>query len=197
MIIKDIVLVENDSKTFQKAMEDEMAKSIKHLEGELIKIRTGRAHTSLIENLPVSVYGGAPMPLRQIAACAAPDARLLTIQPWDSGVIGEIEKAISNSDLGLSPANDGQIIRLTLPEMSTSRREDLVKILLKKVEECKIAVRNIRKDFNNLIRDAKKDKTISENFFNRLEDLLQSITDRYCKMADEKGDKKAKEIREF
>ncbi len=98
-----ITLVENDTKTFQKAMEDEMAKSIKHLEAELIKVRTGRAHPSLIENLPVSVYGGAPLPLKNIAACAAPDARLLTIQPWDAGVIGEIEKAISNSDLGLEP----------------------------------------------------------------------------------------------
>jgi len=193
----NITLVENDTKTFQKAMEDEMAKSIKHLEGELLKIRTGRAHTSLIENLPVSVYGGAPMPLRQIASCAAPDVRLLTVQPWDASVIGDIEKAISNSDLGLKPENDGAIIRLTLPEMSSSRREELVKILAKKVEECKIAVRNIRKDFNNLIRDAKKDKTISENFFNRLSDLLQDVTDRYCKSADEKGERKAKEIREL
>jgi ribosome recycling factor len=178
-------------------MDDEMAKSIKHLESELIKIRTGRAHTALIENLPVSVYGGAPLPLKQVAACAAPDARLLTIQPWDTNVIGEIEKAISNSDLGLSPQNDGQIIRLTLPEMSSSRREELVKILHKKVEECKIAIRNVRKDYNNLIRDAKKDKTISENFFNRLSDILQEVTDRFCKLADDKGEKKAKEIREF
>ncbi len=192
-----ITLVENDTKTFQKAMDDEMAKSIKHLESELIKIRTGRAHTALIENLPVSVYGGAPLPLKQVAACAAPDARLLTIQPWDTNVIGEIEKAISNSDLGLSPQNDGQIIRLTLPEMSSSRREELVKILHKKVEECKIAIRNVRKDYNNLIRDAKKDKTISENFFNRLSDILQEVTDRFCKLADDKGEKKAKEIREF
>ena len=193
----NITLVENDTKTFQKTMEDEMNKSIKHLEGELIKIRTGRAHTSLIENLPVSVYGGAPMPLKQVAACAAPDARLLTVQPWDTNIIGDIEKAISNSDLGLTPVNDGAIIRLTLPEMSASRREELVKILSKKVEECKIAMRNVRKDFNNLIRDAKKDKTISENFFNRLEDILQDVTDRYCKLADDKGEKKAKELREF
>lgn len=196
-MIINITLVENDTKTFQKAMEDEMVKSVKHLEGELVKIRTGRAHPSLIENLPVSVYGGAPMALKNIAACAAPDARLLTIQPWDSGVIGEIEKAISNSDLGLSPANDGQIIRITLPEMSTSRRDDLVKMLNKKVEECKIAIRNVRKDFNNFIRDAKKDKDISENFFSRLSDLLQEVTDRYCKQADDKGEKKAKEIRDF
>lgn len=192
-----ITLVENDTKTFQKAMEDEMIKPIKHLETELLKVRTGRAHTSLIENLPVSVYGGAPMPLKQVAACAAPDARLLTIQPWDVNVIGDIEKAINNSDLGLNAQNDGQIIRITLPEMSTGRREELVKILYKKVEECKIAIRNVRKDFNNLIRDSKKDKAISENFFNRLSDLLQEVTDRYCKQADDKGEKKAKEIRDF
>lgn len=192
-----ITLVENDTKTFQKAMEEEMGKSIKHLEGELLKIRTGRAHTSLIENLPVSVYGGAPMPLRQVASCAAPESRLLTVQPWDTSVIGDIEKAISSSDLGLKPENDGAIIRIVLPEMSSARREELVKVLAKKVEECKIAMRNVRKDFNNFIRDAKKDKTISENFFNRLEDLLQDVTDRSCKMADEKGEKKAKEIREI
>lgn len=191
-----LTLVENDTKTFQKAMEDEMGKSIKHLEGELLKIRTGRAHTSLIENLPVSVYGGAPMPLRQVASCAAPESRLLTVQPWDISVIGDIEKAISASDLGLKPENDGTLIRLVLPDMSSGRREELVKVLAKKVEECKIAMRNVRKEFNNLIRDSKKDKDISENFFNRLEDLLQDVTDRYCKMADDKGDKKAKEIRE-
>ncbi len=107
------------------------------------------------------------------------------------------KKQLAIQILDLSPANDGQIIRLTLPEMSTARREDLVKILNKKVEECKIAMRNVRKDFNNLIRDAKKDKEISENFFSRLSDILEDVTGRYCKQADDKGEKKAKEIREF
>ena len=104
----NITLVENESKPFQKAMEDEMAKAIKHLEIELVKVRTGRAHTALIEDLPVSVYGGAPMPLKQVAACAAPDARLLTIQPWDPSVIGEIEKAISNLKYSGSPNKNSQ-----------------------------------------------------------------------------------------
>lgn len=192
----EITLVENDVKSFEKALEQEMNKPLKHLDGEMIKIRTGRAHTSLIEDLPVVVYGNAPMPLKQVAALAAPDSRLLTIQPWDPNVIADIERALAQSDLGLTPANDGNLIRLTLPEMSSSRREELVKVLGKKLEESKITIRNVRKDFNNFIRDAKKDKKISENFFSRLEDSIQNITDKFIKLIDEKGDRKAKEIRE-
>lgn len=190
----ELTLIENEPKSFETAMNDEMTKAIKHFEGELIKIRTGRAHTSLIEDLPVICYGGAPMPLKNIASLAAPDIRLLTIQPWDTSIIGEIEKAILNSDLGLTPQNDGTIIRLQLPEMSTSRREELLKILNKKLEECKISIRNIRKEFHNLIRDAKKDKEISENFFNRLSDILQKTTDSFIEKSDHMSKKKEKEI---
>ena len=195
--MKQIALVENDIKSLQTPMESEMARAIKHFEGELIKIRTGRAHTSLIEDLPVSCYGQAPMSLKSIASIAAPDARLLTIQPWDSSVIGEIEKAVLNSDLGLNPVNDGKIIKLVLPEMSSSRREDLTKILHKKLEECRVAIRSTRKEFNNLIRDSKKDKTISENFFNRLEDTLQKVTDIFIKKSEGLADKKEHEIKSF
>ena len=118
---------------------------------------------------------------------AAPDTRLITIQPWDNNIIGEIEKAISESDIGITPANDGDLIRLRLPEMSSSRRDELVKILGKKAEEAKIAIRNVRKDFQNLIRDAKKDKVISENFFNRLNDVLQKVTDTLLKRLNSTG----------
>ncbi len=193
----NLTLVENDPKPFKSAMEAEMNKAMKHFEGELLKVRTGRAHTSLVEDLPVSCYGGAPMPLRQIAALTAPESRLITIQPWDQAVLNDIDKAIRESNLGLTPNNDGKIIRLTLPEMTTSRRDDLVKVLGKKTEECRVAIRNVRKDFNNFIRDAKKDKVISENFFNRLSDLLQEVTDKFIANTDQLSAKKEKEITTF
>lgn len=190
----ELILVENDVKSFQKPMEAEMEKPIKHLEGELIKIRTGRAHTSLIENIPVAVYGQAAMPLKGLAVLGAPEVRLLTVQPWDANTIGDIEKAILTSDLGVTPINDGKLIRIQLPQLSGTRREELLKILGQKVEECKVTIRNIRKDFKNVLSDAKKNKKISENFFNRLSDVLQEITDKYCKMADQMEAKKKNEV---
>ncbi len=190
----EIQLTENDIQGFQNPMEAEMDKSIKHFEGELIKIRTGRAHTSLVENIEVAAYGSAPMALKGLAVLAAPDARLITIQPWDVSIIPDIEKAIGNAGIGITPRNDGRIIRLQLPEISADRREELVKILGKKLEECKVSIRNTRKEFHNLIRDAKKDKSISENFHNRLEDVLQKITDRFVVKADELAQKKKKEL---
>ena len=191
----EITLVENDSKSFEKTMLEEMTKSIKHFEGELIKIRTGRAHTSLIEDVQVSCYGAAAMPLKNLASLAAPESRLLTIQPWDAGIIADIERAIRTSELGVSPINDGAIIRIQLPEMSSNRREELSKILNKKLEECRISIRNVRKDFNNIIRDGKKDKLISENFFNRLSDLLEKITGNFIEKADQLAHKKEQDIR--
>jgi ribosome recycling factor len=191
----DLVLTENDAKAFEKAMHDEMGKAVKHFEGELIKIRTGRAHTSLIEDIYVSCYGAAPMPLKTIASLAAPESRLLTIQPWDAGIISDIERAIRSSDLGVSPINDGALIRIQLPEMSTTRREELSKILGKKAEECRVAIRNVRKDFHNLVRDGKKDKVISENFFNRLSDILEKITGTYIDKIDQIAYKKEQDIR--
>lgn len=189
------VIVENDQKGFQNAMEAEMLKPIKHFEGELIKIRTGRAHTSLVEEVQVSVYGQPPMALKNLAALTAPEARLIVVQPWDNSVIAEIEKAITVSDLGVKPINDGKIIRIQLPEISTSRRDELVKVLGKKAEECRVSIRNVRKDFQNLMRDAKKDKKISENFYSRLEDVLQQTTDKHIKLVDQKTEKKETDIK--
>lgn len=190
----DINLIENDIKSFQKPIESEMEKAIKHFERELIKIRTGRAHTSLIENILVSCYNQPAMPLKNFAALAAPEIRILTIQPWDTSIISDIEKAILNSNLGVTPVNDGKIVRLQLPEMSTTRREELVKVLGQKCEDCKVAIRNIRKDFNNLIRDTKKNKIISENFYNRLCDVLKKITDIFSDKVDLMATKKKEEI---
>ena len=195
--MKKIVLVENNSKDLEKHMDEEMLKAIKHFEHELVKIRTNRAHTSMVEDLPVSCYGQAPMPLKNVAALSAPEPKLIVIQPWDVSVIADIEKAILSSGLGLNPLNDGKIIRLQLPDISTSRRDELIKLLHKKLEECKIAIRNIRKDFNNLSRDAKKEKTISENFANRLDDLVQKVTDKFIAQAQKMSDAKEKDLKVF
>lgn len=197
MHIKDFVFVENEQKPFEQLMNNEMQKTLQHFEGEVLKIRTGRAHTSLVEDIMVEVYGEAPMPIKNVAAISAPDARLIVIQPWDPAIIPTIEKAISNSEVGIRPVADGQLLRLVLPEMSSSRREELTKILGKKAEEARVSIRNVRKDFNNLIRDAKKDKKISENFFNRLSDILQTITDNWIAKIDALAKKKETELKSF
>jgi ribosome recycling factor len=190
----EIVLIENDIKSLQKPMEIEMENPLKHFERELIKIRTGRAHTSMIEDVPVSCYGQDPVPLKGLGMVSAPDSRLLTIQPWDVSVISDIEKAIVASGFGVAPANDGKIIRLRLPEMSSDRRDELIKQLYKKLEECRVAIRNVRKDFKNLITDAKKDKKVSENFHSRLADVLQEITDAYIAKVETMAKKKEQEL---
>lgn len=191
----EFTITENDAKSFENAMNAEMAKVMKHFEGELIKIRTGRAHTSMVEDLPVSAYGQPAVPLKTLAAIAAPEVHLITIQPWDASIIGDIERSVLTSDLGLRPINDGALIRLQLPEMSSTRREELTKILGKKLEEARVAMRNVRRDFNNLARDAKKDKIISENFFNRLSDVLQKVTDGFVAKAEQLAAKKEGELK--
>lgn len=193
--MSEIKIIENDIKSFQTPMETEMQKVIKHFEGELLKVRTGRAHTSLVEDISVIGYTGTPMPIKAVAVLTAPESRLITIQPWDASMLEAIEKAISNSDVGLTPVNDGKMIRLALPEMSTSRRDELVKLLQKKTNEGKERLRDVRKDFNNALRDAKKDKKISENFFSRLEDTLQKVTDKFTAQLDQIMQKKEKDIR--
>jgi ribosome recycling factor len=188
-------LEEGNTKDFEAAMGKEMEKSIKHFEHELVSIRTSRAHPEMLSEIKVEAYeGSAPLPVNQVAAISTPDARTILIQPWDKGTINKIEKAILASHLGVTPVNDGDIIRITLPEMSAQRRDELAKILGKKQEECKIGVRNVRKDFHNLIRDAKKDKEISEDFANRLMDSLEKMTTQFCKKADELAGKKEKEL---
>lgn len=187
-------LSEGDTKTFETKAQGEMENPIKHFEKELATIRAGRASTKLIEDIKAEVYGQL-MPLRELATLSAPEASLITIQPWDKTIIIEIEKAISLSDIGVTPANDGTIIRLQLPQMSSDRREELNKILSKKTEECKIGVRNVRKEFHNLIRETEKKHDISEDFAKRLNDALQKITDKFIKKSDELYNKKANEIK--
>ncbi len=175
--------------------EERMAKAIEALRRELATIRTGRANPALVEHIRVDYYG-APTPLKQLASVTVPEARLLTIQPWDKTSLGAIEKAIQKSDLGLNPNNDGSIIRLVIPQLTEDRRKELVKVVHKKVEEGRVAIRNIRRDAHEMLRDFRKEKEISEDQeFNAQEDL-QKITDRFIADADKIGQEKEQELLE-
>ena len=171
------------TKQFEKELETEMDNQIKHFEKELLKIRTGRAHPAMIEDIKVSCYGSL-LPLRDIASISAPDAGLLVVQPWDKNLMSDIEKALSSSDLGITPANDGTVIRIQLPRMSSSRRDELAKVLHQKLESAKINLRNIRKDVLNIIREREKAKKISEDYSRRLQDSLQKVTDKFIEVSD-------------
>jgi len=181
-------------KQLEKAIADEMDKHIKHFEKELLKVRTGRAHTSMIEDIKVTCYGSV-MPLRDLAALSAPDAGLLVIQSWDKTVMPEIEKALSASDLGVTPLNDGTIIRIQLPRMSSARRDDLIKSLGQKLEVCRVSIRNIRKDIHNFIREKEKARKLSEDMSKRFQDLLQKVTDKFIETADKLSQKKEEEVK--
>jgi ribosome recycling factor len=183
-----------NTKQFEKDIEIEMDKHIKHFEKELLKIRTGRAHPSMIEDLRVPAYG-ALMALKEVASVSAPDVGLLLVQPWDAALIPDIEKAIATSDLGVTPANDGNVIRIALPRMSSARRDELVKVLHQKLEQAKIAIRNLRRDIQGLIRDTEKAKKISADYSRRLQDSLQKTTDKFIETSDKVGSKKENEIR--
>ncbi len=189
----ELRLTDENSKEFDSAIKQEMDKGIKHFERELVSIRTGRAHPALVEDVMATCYGST-MRIKEIASIATPEARLITITPWDKGVLGDIEKAIAQSDLGVTPVNDGNIVRITLPEMSTQRREELGKVLSKRCEDARIAIRNVRKEYNNLVRDALKDKNISEDHQRRLNELLQKITDEFIKKCDTMAERKRNEI---
>lgn len=182
------------TKQFEKDIETEMDQHIKHFEKELIKIRTGRAHPAMVEDIKVNAYGSL-MPLREVAAISAPDVGLLLIQPWDKTLIDDVEKSLAQSDLGVTPANDGNVIRIALPKMSTSRRDELTKILAQKLEACKVSVRNVRKEVQNIIRDTEKSKKISEDYGRRLQDSLQKITDKFIENSDKMAAKKESEIK--
>jgi len=175
--------------------ENRMKGAITALEEDLSAIRTGRAHPALVEKLLVEYYG-TPPPLQQLATIAAPEPQLLTIRPFDPGTVAIIEKAIRTSDLGLNPGNDGKIIRLALPALNEERRVDLTKIVHKRVEEGKVAVRNIRRDVQDDMRDFEKEKLISEDDLRRGLDDLQKLTDTYTSSIDEIGKHKEQEIME-
>ncbi len=189
-----ILLEEGNLKSLEKPVTAEMDKVIAHLDKELAAIRTGKASISMIENVKVECYGSLTS-LKDIASLTAPDVNLLTIQPWDKSLMPDIERAINASHLGLNPKVDNDMIRLEVPRMSTERREDLAKLVGKKVEECKVNARNIRKDSQNFIRDAEKSKKISEDFGKRLSKTLQDITDKCTDKAEQLGAKKSSELK--
>ncbi len=167
-----------------------MEKAIEHLQTDLTSVRTGRASPSLVERLPVEQYG-TEMPLNQLATIAAPEARLLTISPWDKGSLGAIEKAIRKSSLGLNPSNDGTVIRLAIPPLTEERRRAMVKIVHDKVEQGRIAIRNIRRDAMAQAREFRDEKMISEDEERRAEGQIQELTNKFVAQADQLG--KAKE----
>ncbi len=173
-----------------------MGKSVDALNREFKRVRTGRASLSILDGIRVDYYG-TPTPLNQMATLAVPESRLITIQPWDASVIKETEKSILKSDLGLTPSSDGKIIRIAIPPLTEERRKELVKVINKMCEDHKIAVRNIRRDSNEMLKDLKKDSEISEDEAFRAQDQIQKITDDYINIIDEVTKDKEKEILEF
>jgi ribosome recycling factor len=193
-----ISFVEGSStKQFEGIVEREMSSSLTHFEKELTKLRTGRAHPSMVSDIRVMVesYGGNEMTIDKLASISTPEPQLIVIQPWDTSVIADIEKGLSRSDLGVNPINDGEVIRINLPKMSGSRRDELIKVVAKRAEECKISVRTVRKDVHNLIRDAEKQKQISEDYSKRLQTSLQKITDTMTEKVDSLAQRKEQEIK--
>ncbi|MBW2250474.1 MAG: ribosome recycling factor [Deltaproteobacteria bacterium] len=176
--------------------KDNMGKSIDALKNEFNRVRTGRASLTILDGIRVDYYGTLT-PLNQMANLSVPESRLITIQPWDISVIKEVEKAILKSDLGLTPSNDGKIIRISIPPLTEERRKELVKVINKISEDHKIAVRNIRRDSNELLKGLKKDGDISEDDAFKAQDQVQKITDEHIKLIDDVNKDKEKEILEF
>lgn len=170
-----------------------MTKAMEALGRELATVRTGRASPALIERVMVEQYG-TEMPLNQLSTIAAPEARLLTVQPWDKGSIGAIEKALRKSDLGLNPSNDGALIRIAIPQLNEDRRRSMVKIVHHKVEETRVAVRNIRRDAMSQAHEFKSEKLISEDDERRAEKEIQELTNKFTAQAEAMGREKERDV---
>ncbi len=177
-------------------LEEKMNKTLKALQGDLNKVRTGRASVALFDDIRVDYYG-TPTPLNQVATLSVPEGRLIIIQPWDPQMIGEIEKAILKSELGVTPTNDGKLIRLTIPRLTEERRKDLVKIIKKMGEGSKVAIRNIRRDTNENFKEMEKEKLISEDELHQNFDKIQKVTDGFIRKIDEVLHAKEHEILEI
>jgi ribosome recycling factor len=173
-----------------------MDKVLEAMARDLGRVRTGRASVAILEGIKVECYG-TTMPLPQVASLAAPESRLLTVQPWDSSVLGDIEKAILKSDLGLNPVNDGKIIRLPIPALTTERRKELVKMVKKMEEEAKVALRNVRREANEDFKEMKKEKLLAEDDAHRGQEEVQKITDEFTKKVEGQAADKEKEIMAF
>ena len=179
-----------------KKTEETMKHSIEHLQQELGGIRTGKANPALLDSIKVN-YFGQQVPLKQVASIAAPDARLITVQPWDRSIIGEIEKAILASELGLNPQSDSALIRLPIPQLTEERRRDLAKVVKRLGEDTKVTIRNIRRDANERIRKLEKEHEIGEDAMRANQEEIQKLTDRYIVRVDEVVSVKEKEIMEL
>lgn len=184
-MIKDII----------KDMTDHMVKTIDTLRREYAKIRTGRATTALLDDIKIDYYGN-PSPLSAVATLAVPEARTITLSPWEPKLIPQIEKAILNANIGLTPSNDGRLIRLILPALTEERRKDIVKDLKRKAEDDKIALRNIRRDAIDKIKKLEKDKKITEDELKRAEKEVQDLTDKHVARVEEIFSHKEKEVLE-
>lgn len=172
--------------------QEKMEKTLKNLDGELAGIRAGRANPNILNKLTVDYYG-TPTPIQQVANISVPEARMIQIQPWEKKLIREIEKAILTSDIGINPTNDGTVIRLVFPELTEERRKQLVKDVKKKGEAAKVAVRNIRRDGNDMLKKLKGSE-VSEDEIKDMEDELQKLTDKFVKEVDKSVEGKSKEV---
>ena len=176
--------------------EERMEKALVALERDYGKLRTGRATTGLVEDIKVDYYG-TPTPIKQLASVAVPDSRTVTIQPWDRGAFSLVEKAILKSDLGLTPMNDGKLIRIAIPPLTEERRKELSKVAKKYTEDAKVAIRNIRRDVNDALKKLEKDKVLSEDELKKAMDDIQKLTDSYVAKSDAKASAREKEIMEI
>jgi len=174
---------------------EKMEKSVEALKLDLTKIRTGRASLSLLDGITVDAYGSA-MPINQLATLTIPESRLIVIQPWDPQVLGGIEKAILKSDLGLTPVNDGKLIRINIPQLTEERRKEMVKRVKKIAEEYRVAIRNLRRESNDALKKRKENKEISEDEMFKLQDEVQKVTDKFVKNIDDIAAGKEKEVME-
>ena len=179
-----------------KECEMKMKRTILALEKELGKVRTGRASLALLDDIRGDYYG-TPTPLNQAATLSVPESRLIVIQPWDNSLLGEIEKAILKSELGMTPTNDGKVIRITIPRLTEERRKELVKVVKKMGESSKVGVRNIRRDVIEELRTMEKGKDISEDELHQLQNQVQKTTDTFVEKIDEVIEAKEKEIMEI
>lgn len=175
---------------------ENMEKAIVALQGDLATIRTGRASPALVERLAVEYYG-VSTPLNQIASISAPEANLLVIRPWDDRILPEIERAIRKSDLGLTPTNDGHIIRLAVPHLTEERRRELVRLVGRRLEQARVAIRNLRRAAINDLRELEREKMITQDDLYRNRDEVQKLTDEYVEKVAQFGQAKEEEIMEF
>jgi len=186
-VMKDEILSE---------LRQKMGKAVDALKKDFLKIRTGRASTALLDGIKVDCYD-TQMPIDQVATVSAPESRLLTIQPWDQSIMGNVEKSILKSELGLTPMNDGKIIRISIPPLTEERRKELAKLARKMAEENKISIRNLRREANDMFKELKTEKEISEDELYRCQDEVQKTTDEFIKKVDETTAQKEEEIIEF